>query len=379
MKKAKLLLLLLVGASAGLSPIADACTRFTYEGANGNVLTGRNFDWDRGLNNVLWVLPAGLTRSGQAGRTAANPLQGPKDLKWVSKYGSIVVASNGGIGDGMNEKGLSASLTLDDGLEYGISPDKKDVSLQFVVQYVLDNFATVDEAVKGIKKINVVGVPVKLPNGSSYEFLLTLTDATGDNAVFQWEKGGMKVYHGKQYNVTANQSYAPIGKGRLNFGGMYAVRDYYRGVNNYAPTSPQYLPGTYSSEDRIARLGYSLDHVPKESEINHARKWTFTLLRSVMPSMPYAEPNVHGADDITGYATVADLKYKRYYIDVPYLLAPYYVDLSRLDLKPGAPMRKLVIATSNGVEKPQTVEAHTGDVTESLVVSKPDPIWNIKN
>ncbi len=374
MKKALFSLALLSAIVLNL-PLAESCTRFTYEGANGFVLTARNWDWDRGNNHDLWVLPAGLKRSGQAGRTAADPLHGPNDLQWVSKYGSAVVTCGGGIGDGMNEKGLSGSFTLDSFAEYAKPlPGRKDVNLIFALQYVLDNFATVDEAIKGLNSVNVTAMPIKLPNGSGFNLMLTLTDASGDNAVFQWEKGTMKIYHGKQYNVTANEPSVPT----LNYGGMLAVRDYYRGINIHTKGTPVSLPGTYSSEDRIARVGYYLDRAPKASEIDEAREWTFRIARSVATAMPFAEPNVAHVYDITGWATVADLKTKRFYIDVPRLLGPYYIDLTKLDLRPGAPLRKLVVATSNGLEKPATTPPHSGDMTQHLAVSKPDELWDIK-
>jgi len=374
MKKAILSLALLFAITLNL-PTAEGCTRFTYEGASSFVLTGRNWDWDRGINHDLWVLPAGLKRSGQAGRTAADPFHGPNDLQWVSRYGSTVVTVGGGIGDGMNEKGLSGSFTLDSFAEYAKPlPGRKDVNLFFTLQYVLDNFATVAEAIKGLNSINVTAMPIKLPNGSGFNLMLTLTDATGDNAVFQWEKGEMKIYHGKQYNVTANEASVPT----LNYGGMLAVRDYYRGINILTKGTPVFLPGTYSSEDRIARVGYYLDQAPKASDIDEAREWTFRIARSVATAMPFAEPNVAHVYDITGWSAVADLKTRRYFVDVPRLLGSYYVDLTKLDLRPGTPLRKLVVATSNGQGKPATMAPHSGDVTQKLKVGKPDATWDIK-
>jgi penicillin V acylase-like amidase (Ntn superfamily) len=368
-----LLQILVVAGVLNLTP-AQSCTRFTYEGADGNVLTGRNFDWDRGFNNDLWVLPAGLKRSGQAGRSAADPFHGPNDLPWVSKYGSIVVASNGGIGEGMNVKGLSGSFNMDVFAEYPKpSPDRKDVNVAFLLQYLLDNFATVDEAIKALDTINVIPMPVKLPNGAGYNLILAITDASGDNAVIQWEKGTAKIYHGKQYNVMTNESSRPA----LNYGDMQAVREYYRGINSVAKATVS-LPGSYSSEDRIARIGYYLDNTPKASDIDEARAWTFRILRSAATGMPFPEFNIPTAFTTTGWGAVADLKKKRYYIDVPQLLAPYYVDLEKFDLNPGAPMRKLAISTTNGQEKPATMMPYSGDVTKKLKVSKPDATWDLK-
>jgi len=356
-------------------PSAKSCTRFTYQGAEDYVLTARNWDWDRGIDHHLWVLPTGLKRSGQAGRTTEDPFHGPNDARWVSKYGSAVVTCNGGIGDGMNVKGLSGSLTLDSFAGYAEPlPARKDVNIFFVLQYVLDNFATVEEAIKGLTDINVTAMPVKLPNGSGFNLMLTLTDAGGDNAVFQWEKGTMKVYHGREYNVTANEASVST----VNYGDMQAVRNYYRGINIHTKGTPVFLPGTYSSEDRIARIGYYLDQAPKASDIEEAREWTFRIARSAATAMPFAEPNVAHVYDITGWSAVADLKAKRYYIDVPRLLGAYYVDLQKLDLSKGAPMRKVGVATSNGQKKPSTVAVHSGDVTQQLEVTKPHELWDVE-
>ena len=54
------------------------------------------------------------------------------------------------------------------------------------------------------------------------------------------------------------------------------------------------------------------------------------------------------------------------------------MDRKKLDLSPGAPARKLAVATSNGMEKPATVALHSGDASQDLQVSKPDATWDIK-
>ena len=44
MKKVNKLLIVATLIATTLSPIAEACTKITYIGANGNVLTGNNMD-----------------------------------------------------------------------------------------------------------------------------------------------------------------------------------------------------------------------------------------------------------------------------------------------------------------------------------------------
>ncbi len=366
--------------SAGAVNQAWACTRITYEGLNGNVFTARTFDYDRAFNHELWVLPAGIEWDGQAGGTTADPLaKGPNDIKWTSKYGSVVITTaGGGALDGMNAEGLSMSFNLDSYAQYGGRRSKEnDISVFFLGHYVLGMFATVNEAIDGMEKLHVVAVPVKLANGIGYNGIMSLTDASGDTAVLQWEKGVLKIYHGRQYNVMTNEAISPAN----NFGDMQKIRQYYRDINAQGKNNlTVFLPGSYSSEDRIARAGYYLDKLPRESDPTLARMRTFVAIRAMAAAMPFADGS--GDDlrnDVTAWTSVADLKTKRYYIEFPELLAPYYVDLNKLDLKPGASLKKLTIAVSSDLTKRETVTPYSGDVANKLEISKPSPVWSLGN
>ena len=101
------------------------------------VVTGRSMDWKTEMHSNLWVFPKGMERNGETG---ANSLQ------WTSKYGSVVtsafeIAST----DGMNEKGLVANLLWLPETEYPVRDQSKPgLAITAWVQYMLDNFATVD-------------------------------------------------------------------------------------------------------------------------------------------------------------------------------------------------------------------------------------------
>jgi choloylglycine hydrolase len=56
----------LIGALL-LSPVAKACTRLVYLGANEQVITARSMDWKHDIRTNLWVFPRGMKRSGEAG------------------------------------------------------------------------------------------------------------------------------------------------------------------------------------------------------------------------------------------------------------------------------------------------------------------------
>lgn len=79
---------------------------------------------------------------------------GPNSVKWVSKYGSVVASGyDVSTTDGINEKGLSANLLwLVESVYPTPESNKPTLSISAWAQYVLDNYATVEEAVTALEK-----------------------------------------------------------------------------------------------------------------------------------------------------------------------------------------------------------------------------------
>ncbi len=71
-------------------------------------------------------------------------------------------------------------------------------------QYVLDNFATVQEAVDEVGKEAFRVVPVVAPNGAEGTVHLSISDPSGDSAIFGLVKGKLVIHHGRQYQVMTN-------------------------------------------------------------------------------------------------------------------------------------------------------------------------------
>ena len=85
-------------------PRVEACTRAVYIGPDNLIVTGRTMDWKEDIMSNLYVFPRGIQRAGyNKGET----------VTWTSKYGSVIATGYDiGTCDGMNEKGLVASLLL---------------------------------------------------------------------------------------------------------------------------------------------------------------------------------------------------------------------------------------------------------------------------
>lgn len=143
--KTRLPIVLGVAALAFLPTESPACTRAVYLGPEGMTVTGRTMDWREDPLTNLYIFPRGTARRG------ANT---DNTVFWTSKYGTLSAAGYDiGITDGMNEAGLVANLLFLPESVYERPGDTRPVmGLSIWTQYVLDNFATVDEAVAELSK-----------------------------------------------------------------------------------------------------------------------------------------------------------------------------------------------------------------------------------
>jgi choloylglycine hydrolase len=80
----------------------------------------------------------------------------------------------------------------------------KVISLSTWPQYVLDNFATVAEAVADRQQDEFRVQTVALGNARPANMHLVISDASGDSAVFEYVEGKLVMHHGKQYKVVTN-------------------------------------------------------------------------------------------------------------------------------------------------------------------------------
>jgi penicillin V acylase-like amidase (Ntn superfamily) len=310
-----------------------ACTRAVYLGSDGTVITGRSMDWSEDMRSNLWVFPRGMKRDGAAG---------PDSPKWVAKYGSVVASGyDVGTADGMNEMGLVANLLYLVESDYGKPDGKPPLSISTWAQYVLDNFPTVAEAVSALSKEPFQVIAPTLPNGQGAQLHLSISDATGDSAIFEYIGGKLVIHHGKQFTVMTNSP---------TFDQQLALNKYWENIGGLT-----FLPGTNRAADRFARASFLIGAIPKTADpnyinavpgaayINQAVASVLSVIRSVGVPLGITTP---GQPNISSsiWRTVADQKNKVYFFDSATSPNVFWVPLSELDLKEGAPVKKLAVA-----------------------------------
>lgn len=303
-------------------PDSQACSRVVHTSTDRSfVVTGRNMDWFEDIDSNIWAFPRGLKREGATAQNSA---------KWTAKYGSVIVAGfDVGTTDGLNEEGLMVNMLYLGEADFGKrDAAKPGISWSAYAQYLLDNFATVAEAVEGSKDDHIQVVSSPLPGSVSKPPTLhwSLSDKTGDSAIFEHLDGKLVIHHDKKYRVMTNSP---------TFEQQIALNAYWATVGGDAM-----LPGTRRASDRFVRASYYVEQLPNPKDSRQAIANVMSIMRNV--SVPFGatdptKPNIAP----TIWRTVADHVSKVYYFEST--LSPFilWVDLSSIDFQAGKPVQKL--------------------------------------
>lgn len=289
---------------------ADACTRLVYLGKDKTTLTARSMDWKYEMPTKLWILPRGMERNGEAG---------PESLTWKSKYGSVVAVSmDAGTSDGMNEKGLVANaLWLKESTYPSYKKGDHPISLSLWTQYMLDNFATVDELVQTLAAQPLVVLSALMPGlDQSANIHLAISDASGDSAIIEYVDGIQVIYHSNEYQVLTNSP---------TYANQLAINSYWKNVG-----ALNMLPGTNKSSDRFARASFYVNAIPQDLKDFSAVTAVSSVIRNA--SVPVGISTVNEPEIAsTRWRTISDQKELIYYFDSVQSPNMINVDLKKID------------------------------------------------
>lgn len=334
------------------------CTRILYvdgkgEGVTGepNVITGRNMDWTETTYTDLWAFPAGTERVGYVCSDQLVPFE------WKSDYGSVIASGyKAGTTDGINTKGLVANLLFLTESEYPTSAGQgeKVISIGAWPQYLLDTCATVKEAVQKMEALeqeNIRIVHLEIPGrpGVYSKLHLSVSDASGDSAIFQYKDRKLVTHHGKEYTVMTNSPF---------YDEQLAIYKYWQRKDGM-----QVLPGTNQSEDRFARASFYLSQVPT-NQINDRRKavaTTFSIIRNASVPLGLVNP-INPYQSSTIWSTVADQKHLVYYFSNSLSPSICWVNLQELDLTNGSDVRMIELENKYDLG---------GDITKEFKKAEP--------
>lgn len=301
-------------------------------------------DWKVDVGTNLWIFPRGIARNGEAGSNS---------VQWTSRYGSVIATGYDiSTTDGMNERGLVANVLWLVESRYP-TPDsaKPMLAVSIWAQYVLDNFATVDEAIEALQKEPFTVVTANVPGEDRLATLhLSISDATGDSAIIEYIDVKQVIHHDRKYQVMTNSP---------TFDKQLALDEYWKSIGGTVM-----LPGTNRAADRFARASFYVNAIPKEESLDIAVASVFSVIRNV--SVPYGittpgEPNISS----TRWRTVFDQKRKIYFFESALTPNTFCVDFKNVDFShESGKVMKLDLG-------PNQSRIHAGDVAKEFKVAEP--------
>ncbi|MDE7380534.1 MAG: linear amide C-N hydrolase [Muribaculaceae bacterium] len=320
---------------------ADACSRIQYNGLDSLHIIARSLDWKNPIPTNVYVYPRGMEK-------VSSDLPGA--IHWTSKYGAVyAVGYDGGITEGMNEKGLVINGLFCKGTVYNNqqTEGRHPMSMAMFVGWLLDQNETTDEVVEVLKKHDFTISGATFDGGTVSALHWGVTDASGKSIIFEFDHGDIKIYDMGDYLAMTNDPTWPQ---------MTAIIDYWNKIGG-----SHMLPGTVTSPDRCVRANYFAHHVKAVTE----QELGMSIARSVLmnSSVPYTymiegEPNLSS----TQWRSYADTRDKVYGFELVTNPGYYWIDLNKCNLKPGASVMK--IDNSNSKEL-------VGDVTKKMKKSEP--------
>lgn len=330
-------LAVVLGASKG----GDACSRAVYLGPENTVITVRSMDWVTDLGSNVWIFPRGMKRDGAAGANS---------LTWTSKYGSVVSSAfEAATADGMNEKGLVANLLYLAESEYQTTPknaNQRAICISAWAQYVLDQYATVGEAVEALEKEPFYVTPVMTPDGHEGTVHLAISDPSGDSAIFEYLNGKLVIHHGREYQVMTNSP---------SYDQQLALDGYWSEIGGTVM-----LPGTNRAADRFVRASFYIRAIPQTAKIDEAIASCFGVIRNVSVPLGISTPGQPNISS-TLWRTLSDQKNRRYFFESTRSPCIFWVELAGVDFAPGKPVKKLTVSegaifSGDAADKFQTAE-----------------------
>jgi choloylglycine hydrolase len=325
--RARSAMVALLCATLVAAPIQSvvACTRILWNDNKLAVVAGRTMDWPESTDPVLTVFPRGMRRDGGRLGTATIVAENPQ--RWTSRFGSVVTTIYGvGTADGVNEKGLAAHMLFLTATDFGPrDTSKAGIQAGLWAQYLLDNAATVVEAVELMKHVQPVLVTVHGHNSTVH---LAIEDRSGDSAIIEYIGGQPLVHHGRQFTIMTNDP--PFDQQLANlarFDFTDATRD-----------TP--LPGNVNPLDRFVRSAFFLKKLPEPKSEREAIAGILAIARNA--SVPFGAPNyAPGTVYNTEYRTAIDLTNRRYFFELTTAPNVIWMSLDRFNLARGAPVMVL--------------------------------------
>ena len=300
---------------------ANACTSFLLKAENGDFVYGRTLEFALKLNSQIMVMPRGYENQGVGPDGKAG-----SGLIYKAKYAATGTNALGlpVVIDGINEKGLAAGMFFFPNLakfqEVEPAEATNSIASYELVNYILTQFATIDEVKAGIQKIKVSNAELAVFNGPA-PVHYSVHDAAGNTIAIEYVNGQLQVTD----NPTSVMTNAPTIQWHLDSLSMFAT-------STAAPVPPLVIngksfpqwstgggqvaqPGDYSSQSRFIRAAFLVASAPKFKDAAEGMPLVFHLMNQfdIPPGAIQTTADGSAGGGVAGYeitewTSSADLK-----------------------------------------------------------------------
>jgi choloylglycine hydrolase len=336
-------ILIALGILLFFSGKSIACTSIVIEANDGAAVYGRTMEWGMfDLNSRLVIVPRGY-------QFQAHTPDGKPGHRWKTKYGVVALdmLEKDYFADGMNEKGLVAgALYLPGFAEYqSYDPAQASISMgptEFT-NFVLTQFATVDEVREGLKKVRVVAIPEPVLGGIPAPIHLMVADKSGKAIVIEYLKGELKVFDNPLRVLTNAPSFDWHMTNLRNYINLSSVALPTRKIENLdfkpigAGSGFLGIPGDYTPPSRFVRAVAYTQTARKTPDGTEAIYEVFRIMDNFNLPLgsaegPDASPELlKGMRSSTIWTSAADTRNLRYYYHTQHNRRVRMVDLKKID------------------------------------------------
>lgn len=316
---------------------AGACSRVFMNMFPGYMVSARNLDFFGPVDPSLVITPRGVEHKAS---------DEPDAKKWKTRYGSVVVYADDVFPmDGINENGLAGHTQYyANGKQVQQdNRDKPELESRAWLSYLLDNFATVDEAVKGLQDMRLVAKKLSIDYASDTKHI-ALEDASGDSAIVEIDNGKVNIYHNRDYRVMTNPP---------SYDQQLANWEKYKKVDANG------IPGSQSSTDRFVRASINLKNLPQPDNQAQAQGFVLSVINNVAFPIGYPDSDDAMVTSITQsyekyskypqenkgtatyFTTLSDLSHGEYRFKSVFAPSDVMVKLKEINFSVGQPVKRI--------------------------------------
>ncbi len=350
------LFLLIFAAYSLLNCELPACTGLLVEAKDHTIVSGRTVEFGIDLDMHVAVIPRGMQFVGQT----------PKGngISYTSKYAAagIYCFDQTIIMDGINEKGLvAAAFYFSNYAQYAdINAQNQNQALSPVdfTNWILTQFATIDEVKEGIESIAIAPTVLKNWGPTPPPFHYIVYDKSGKSIVIEPRGGTLKVYENKIGTITNSPTFDWQLTNLSNYMNLSPYNVHPLDLRGFLTTSFGQgsgmlgLPGDFTPPSRFVRAAlFSTSELPAKNSQESVYQTFHILNQFDIPYGSVRDKQRSGTSyDFTQLTSVKDPQKLCYYYRSYEDQTIRYIDLNQFDLNSKTIKKRLVGGDQRGVD-----------------------------